>query len=291
MNIDLVLAILFSCTIFIIFQYFKKFEVNTLNAIIINYFIAASLAFIVPFKLIDFNYIISQPWFGIAVLLGFLFVSLFQVMAYASQEIGVATTTIANKITFIFPTLLGIIFFNEDWNTTKIVGLCIAAIAVFFSAGKRVKLTKGNSYVLIAVLFLGGGILEMLLNFVQNKLLNPVDTNLFFGVLFLLAFMFGLFTKAIKKRTTAFSKKDIKWGVILGIPNYFSMFFLLESLKTVPSSNAFPIANMGVILGSTFLSFVLFGEKVNAQRATALVMAILAIILISKFSIIESYLR
>ena len=77
------------------------------------------------------------------------------------------------------------------------------------------------------------------------------------------------------------SKKDILWGVILGVPNYFSMYLFLKSLDKIPTSTAFPVANMGVILGSTLLSVLLFKEQLSKRKLTALLFAVTAIILIS----------
>ena len=79
------------------------------------------------------------------------------------------------------------------------------------------------------------------------------------------------------------SKKDILWGIILGIPNYFSMYMLLKSLDELPSSTVFPIANMGVIICSTFLSVVLFKERISIKKALAIGCSVLAIILISYY--------
>ena len=283
MNLSLFLSIISASLLFSIFKYFKKYNVVILNAIVINYVIAASLSFIFPEETKSLGYAIQQPWFPITVLLGFLFIILFQVMAYASNHIGIATTTIANKITFIFPTLLGILFFNEDWNYIKIAGFLIAILSIFLSAEKKVQLQRGNSYLLISLLFFGGGVLESLLNYSSKELIAPGDVSIFFGYLFSFACLFGLlFMLSKHKKNHPFpSKKDIIWGIILGIPNYFSMWLLLESLKHIPSSSAFPIANMGVILGSTILSVILFQEKISLKKRIALACSILAIVLIS----------
>ena len=283
MNLSLFLSIISASLLFSIFRYFKKYNVVILNAIVINYIIAASLSFILPEETKSFEYAIQQPWFPFTILLGFLFIILFQVMAYASHQIGIATTTIANKITFIFPTLLGVLLFNEDWNYIKIAGFLIAILSIFLSAEKKIQLPSGNSYLLIALLFFGGGVLESLLNYSSKELIAPGDVSIFFGYLFSFACLFGLLFMLLKhrERHPFPTKKDIIWGIILGIPNYFSMWLLLESLKYIPSSSAFPIANMGVILGSTILSVILFQEKLSLKKGIALACSILAIVLIS----------
>ena len=283
MNLSLIISIIATSTLFNIFKFFEKYRVVSLNAIVINYLVASALAFVLPEEIKSFDYVLHQSWFPISILLGFLFVVLFQVMAYSSQKIDVSTTTIANKITFIFPTIMGILFFNEDWNYLKIIGFLVAITSIILTAENKRQFPKMKTYLVILILFFGGGILESLLSYCQKFLIQPSDTSIFFGYLFLFAFLFGLLILIwrVKKGEERPSKKDFFWGLILGIPNYFSMYFLLESLKTDSSSTVFPIANMGVILCSTFISILLFREKISRKKSFALLCSILAILLIS----------
>ncbi len=287
MSISLIISIVATSVLFTIFKFFEKYKVVSINAIVMNYMVASALAFIIPEETKPILYAINQPWFPIIILLGFLFVMLFQVMAYSSQKIDISTTTIANKITFIFPTIMGILFFKEPWNYLKIIGFSVAIASIILSAESKRKFPKLKTYFILLILFFGGGILEILLSYSQKFLIVASDTSIFFGYLFFFAFIFGLFIllRQIKNGKNKPSKKDLLGGVILGIPNYFSMYFLLDSLNDLPSSSVFPLANMGVILCSTLLSIVLFHEKLSKKKSLALLCSILAILLISFYDI------
>ena len=269
MSISLIISILATSILFTIFKFFEKYKVVSINAIVMNYMVASALAFIIPEETKPIFYAINQPWFPIIILLGFLFVMLFQVMAYSSQKIDISTTTIANKITFIFPTIMGILFFKEPWNYLKIIGFSVAIASIILSAENKRKFPKIKTYFVLLILFFGGGFLEILLSYSQKFLIVPADTSIFFGYLFLFAFIFGVFILLwkVKNGQKKPSQKDILWGLILGIPNYFSMYFLLDSLNDLPSSSVFPIANMGVILCSTLFSIVLFQEKLSKKKS------------------------
>ena len=287
MSLNLLFSIISTALLFNIFKYFKKYKIVTLNAIIVNYIIASGLSFIIPSEIKSIDYALQQPWFPISILLGLFFVLLFQLMAYSSQKIDISSTTIANKITFIFPTAMGILIFDEDWSVLKIIGFFVAITSILLIVEEKRNVPKKSSFIIILILFLGGGLLECLLNFSNKELIAPLDTSIFFGYLFFFAFCFGvliLVWKLIKgERAPTF--KDVFWGIILGIPNYFSMYLLLESLDELPSSSVFPIANMGVILISTILSVILFREKISKKKGVALVCSILAILLISFYDI------
>ncbi len=287
MSTSLIISILATSILFTIFKFFEKYKVVSLNAIVMNYMVASALAFSIPQEIKPIFYAINQPWFPISILLGFLFVTLFQVMAYSSQNIDISTTTIANKTTFIFPTIMGIFLFNEEWNYMKIVGFSVAVASIVLSAESKRKFPKLKTYFVLLILFFGGGFLEILLSYSQKLLIAPSDTSIFFGYLFLFAFIFGVFILLwkVKNGQKKPSQKDILWGLILGIPNYFSMYFLLESLNDLPSSSVFPIANMGVILCSTLFSILLFQEKTTKKKSLALLCSILAILFISFYDI------
>ncbi len=283
MYIEFVLSICISALLLNIFKYFHKYKVVTLNAIVINYIIAGGLSFIIQGEAISLAKAASEPWIGIALVLGILFIVLFNLMAYCSEHLGVASTSIANKITFIFPTFLWIIFYSEPISFIKILGLLIALLAIFLTGEKSKHTSSKGSYLLLISLFIGGGLLDTLLSYAQQELVPQENISIFFGYLFLFAFIFGLIFMIFQKFRghPLPSKKDIIWGVILGVPNYYSMFLFLRSLENIPTSTAFPVANMGVILGSTILSMILFKEQLSKRKSIALFCALTAIMLIS----------
>ncbi|HRB19940.1 MAG TPA: hypothetical protein PKZ14_07645, partial [Chitinophagales bacterium] len=70
-------------------------------------------------------------------------------------------------------------------------------------------------------------------------------------------------------------------GIILGIPNYFSLYFLLKTLDTLTwqSSIIFPINNLGIVGLSAIAGVALFQEKMNTQKIIGFILAISSIIL------------
>jgi len=79
------------------------------------------------------------------------------------------------------------------------------------------------------------------------------------------------------------SKKSLLFGLVLGIPNYFSIYILLKALEGsgLESSIVFPINNMGVVLVSTLISLIWFGEKLSIKNYIGVAISILAISLIA----------
>ncbi|MBR5502370.1 MAG: EamA family transporter, partial [Oscillospiraceae bacterium] len=75
--------------------------------------------------------------------------------------------------------------------------------------------------------------------------------------------------------------KDLLFGVIIGVPNFFSSRFLLLSLSSVPAVIAYPTFSVAAMLIVTMAGVVLFGEKLTRQQWLALGGILLALILLN----------
>jgi len=281
----LIVSILFSAILTIIFKYFQKYKVNTPVAIVFNYVVAGGLAFIFSQHLPSIFKFMEFEWFWASVGLALLFVTLFNLLAFTSQKIGIAQAQIASKTTFIFP---AIIWFSSEGNALmKVMGIAVAIIAVFITAREKNKPASQNhsNFILIVTLFIGGGLLDVLLSYAEKVLIPDNELSLFSGYSFALAGLLGaiqLIYKLITKKIEV-KKKDIIAGVTLGIPNYFSIFLFLTALSyaELETSVAFTVANMGIIITATLLGALLFKEHLSRRKLISLALALIAILLVS----------
>lgn len=77
-------------------------------------------------------------------------------------------------------------------------------------------------------------------------------------------------------------EKRIGWS-FLGIPNYFSVYFLLKALKSnvLESSGIFTVNNVGIVMLSTVAGIVLFHEKLLRKNWIGIGLAIASIALVA----------
>lgn len=275
----LALSIVISSVIFAIFKLFNKFGVNNLQAIIVNYIVAASLGFLLFGSLPTLGQLNSG--FGYTALaIGFLFITLFNVMAKVTQTNGVSVASVANKMSVIIPVIVAFTLYNETITILKISGIVLALAGIFLVTSKP-KTNTPNNWFLPIVLFVGSGFLDSLLNFAENKVVDPNQLGLFTPTAFMVAAIFGtiylLYTKQIP------TLKSVGFGILLGVPNYFSIFILLKALNTpeLESSFVFPINNMGVVLLSSLISIVAFSEKLSLKNYVGVLLSVIAIFLIA----------
>ncbi|MCD6116365.1 EamA family transporter, partial [bacterium] len=76
----------------------------------------------------------------------------------------------------------------------------------------------------------------------------------------------------------AVDKKSFLRGLILGVPNFFSSFFLLSALKKLNASFVYPAVSISVILLTAFSSRFLWGEKISKYGKIAIIIGGVAII-------------
>ena len=234
----------------------------------------------------SFAEIPNQPWFIGATCLGALFVSIFFVMAMTAQKNGVSVTSVAGKMSVVIPVFFGVFLYNESVTFLKIAGIIIALVAVYLASVKEKSSTSKNAGLFFPVLlFLGSGAIDTILKFVESNYLPKNEVSIFSGSLFGIAAIFAaiiLIIKTIKKKEP-FGIKNIIAGVILGIPNYFSIVFLIKALQTegFESSTLFTVNNVGIVLLSTIVGIVVFKEQFSVKNKIGVALAILGIVIVA----------
>jgi len=112
------------------------YKINTLQAIVVNYFTAALTGLISYQGSTTVNQILNKDWFLGAIFLGVLFISIFNVMALTAQRNGLSVASVASKMSVIIPVIFGLYAYKESLNYQKGIGILLALIAVYLTSIK-----------------------------------------------------------------------------------------------------------------------------------------------------------
>jgi len=283
----LLLCILFTTALVLIFKTFERYAINNFQAIVFNYITAGLLCFVLIGEPVNIHQITSQEWFPSSLLIGSLFIILFNVMAVSAQKVGISITSVATKISLCIPVIFGFWYFGDSMKILKIVGIVLALSSIYFTSKKeeKHKLTSPVLLIIPVVLFFGSGILDTLLIY-NLETHNLVDRGLdlpFNSVLYSVAALLGIPVVVYKHFTgNKIQLKNIIAGICLGIPNLFSIVFFLKSLNHYPESTfVFPIINMGIVAASAIFANVLFKEHLSRVNRWGIVIAMISILLLS----------
>jgi len=281
--IFLLLSILSSSAIFIVFKLFGTYKVNTLQAIVFNYFTAFTIGILSHENTINYAELPNKTWFIGAIILALLFICVFNVMAITSQKNGVSVAAVAGKMAVIIPVLFGVFLYKEQLSLFKMSGIILGLFAVYFITlkNKTTKIKKGT-LLFPLLLFIGSGVIDTSIKFIQKNYVPSADTNLFSGILFGLAGIFGIIVYSIKP--SPITLKNGVAGITLGIINYYSIYYLLKALdiKNMPSSIIFSINNVAIVALCTILGLFIFKEKLSCKNWIGIAIAIISILLITQ---------
>jgi drug/metabolite transporter (DMT)-like permease len=264
---------------------FDVFKINTLQAIVVNYVIALSFGLITSNTSVSITEIPKEPWFLGAFCLGFLFISIFNIMGITAQRNGLSVASVAGKMSVVIPIVFGIIVYNEGVGFVKIIGIVMALIAVYLSSAKSdTNLVKFKNLLFPLLLFIGSGVLDTGLKYVETTSVSNGDEPMFLATIFGCAFILGMFvviTQMINGKFQ-FHWKNIIGGIVLGVPNYYSMEFLLKAFKTdIESSTLFTINNVGIVILTTVFALVFFKEKLIKKNWIGILLAVISILLVA----------
>ena len=286
--LDLALSILCSSFIFVVFKLFSKYKVQTLYAIIMNYIVASFTGFVMYSRGIDFQNLLSSPWFWQTFVLGILFIVVFNIMAKSSQVYGVGVTSVATKMSLIVPVVFALLYYGEVLSTLQVIGVLTALVAVYLATltPKTVVISKQDLW-LPTLVFLGSGIIDTSIKYIQEAHLKDEEFPLFSATVFGAAACSGILFLLVKNRSTLFKANfnNVFGGIFLGIPNYFSIYFLLRALKneTWNSASIFTLNNISIVLLTTLLGIVLFRERLGFKNWLGVALAVASIIFVALF--------
>ena len=193
--IDIIYTTITFSSMLVLFKYFGKYGVNNLQAIIVNYFTAGTLSLIVAHNndiKISLPDIIYSTYIIPSLIIGFLFIVTFNLLAFGTQKIGIAISTVANKMSMIIPVIIGISLFSEKLGMFKLIGIVLAISAIYMTSTKSGKLSFDKKFLpIILLIFFGQGMADGTLSWAQKFSINDENTPLFFASVFLIAGILG----------------------------------------------------------------------------------------------------
>ncbi len=273
------------------FKVVERLGLNNLHVIVFNYWTCVITGSLVNGNFPVNNINIAQDWFPWALAMGFLLILLFNIIAFSAQRIGIAVTSVANKLSLVIPFLFSIYLYNERASFVKLTGIVVALVAVAMTCYSRQDSRPGMAkrttwqYLLPIILFIGSGVLDTMIKYVEESFLDGTNNNDYLTTAFLSAAVIGLGSLAVQ---WILHKKAVSWkavvaGIAIGIPNYFSIWCLVQVLKLYKgnSSAILPINNMGIVVFSALMAWMLFKERLTVLNWCGVALAVIAIALIA----------
>ncbi|MGN6648333.1 MAG: hypothetical protein ACTHJT_17540 [Cytophaga sp.] len=284
--IYLFLTVLCTSALFILFRVYNNLKINIFQTIVWNYVVCTLTGIAYQYDLLSqalytkhMNTVIASS------MVGSCFLPIFFLIGTSTRLAGLTPTTMANKLSMIIPAGFAILIGLAPFTWLQFGAIVIGILAVFFSSQNQngTQDTVARPY-LPWLVFITAGLLDLAIMYVNNKIATEESAGLFSIHTFAAAASWGLLaltTLLVLKKDT-FQGKAILSGIVLGIPNYFSVYFLLKTLNYFhhDGSFVFPALNLSIILFTAVFSLIVFREKFSSRLTIGLLLAISSILLL-----------
>lgn len=285
--INIIYTILLFNILIIGFKMFQKYKVDNLQALIANYLTGAVCSYLFLETTFSLDYILQVSWLYHAIIIGTLFFIVFNLYSFGIQKVGISITTVANKMSLIIPVGAALLLYPKSnaFDLLKGIAFLLAIIGIYLSSTTGGKLNFNKKYLwLIVLVFIGQGISDAIFNDFAQKFPEE-GSYLFFMVLFFFASITGILILLGQSITSKkpLQLKNLFWGVIFGVPNFFSLVFFLKALEdpNISSAEVFPLVSMGVVVSSSVIGLLIFKEKLTQNNWIGILVSICAIYLFS----------
>lgn len=289
--IYLIGSIVLSSWLTLSFKFIERYRIPTLQAIVVNYFVCVITGALVQGDFPFSNTTLNEKWFPWALVMGTTFIVSFNIIGFTAQRMGVAVASVANKLSLVVPFLFSIYLYQESVTVLKVAGILLALVSVWLTSMPNATASPSGAthqkqlLWLPVLLFVGSGLLDTMIKYVETSYLNTANQNAFLITAFLVAGLFGLMYMllGIYRGNIQWDNRSLWAGLIIGVPNYFSIWCLVQVLKayTGNSTAIIPVNNMGIVLFSTLMAMWLFREKLSAMNWTGIALAVIAIAMIA----------
>jgi len=283
----LILSIVSSSFIYIIFKLLDVFRIKIFPVIVVNYITATLTGYFFRESNFTINEILSADWIYVSAIIGILFIATFYLIGISSQKAGITLTGISTKMSVVFPILLSIFYYGEKIYFLKTIGIILAVLAIVLSSVKGKDEQQGNAkYIFPLILFLSMGLVDSLVKFNQEEFLKDTgiieSTTVVFAVSALVSV--AILIVYTLKTHNFFKKEAVFFGIILGIANFGSLYFLILALNAGfwDSSVVFAVNNSAIILISVLAGRFFFKEKLLWINWSGVALSMLAIIALSQ---------
>ncbi len=283
----LVLCILTTCTLFVVLRASARYHIDRWQVTGINYAVAALVGLGISPSAIP--HVLADPTaLGLALIIGALFVFIFYVMTSLTQQVGLSYMTIVSKMSLAIPVVFSWWYYKDSLSVWQGLGVLLALVSVVLinvRKGGETEAQRKNSlltYAMAAVLFLGCGIGDSLFKVFNQEAAMRVAASDFTIAIFVVGALGAMVVNAFTLLTgkTKWRSASLWAGLAIGIPNYFSIFFLATALQFYPGTVFYPIFNTAMLLLMALVGVFVFKEKLNVWNMIGLAMTLGAVALL-----------
>ena len=274
--IYLILAILCSAGVSIFMRASEKYCQGHYGILLMNYVVCVLAGLILTGRGLTQTDGKGMPVtivFGVVT--GLLYCGSFILLQWNVRKNGVILSSTFMKLGVIVPAVLAVVWFGERPGWNQGLGFILAITAILMIHLEKGKIRTEKAYTIgLLLLLLGGGLGDSMAK-LYDVYGNPGLGSFFLMLSFLVS---GIISGILVFRGgEKITKYEVLFGVLIGIPNYFSARFLLWALADIPAVITYPTYSIAAMALIGAAGVLMFREKLTKRQWGAYLLVILAV--------------
>lgn len=216
---------------------------------------------------------------GLGIASGILYLLCFVLLRQSIRHNGVVLSSASMKLGGVLvPVVTAVLFFREQIRLLQLLGAALAVLAILLINIEKEDIDHGGKKIWLLLLLALNGLTDTMAN-IYDKTGSEALKNHYLFYTFLAALVLA-FAAALWKRERV-TRGDIGFGLLIGIPNYYSARFLLLALGKVPAVIVYPVYSVGTIITITLVGLAAFREKLSRRKSGALILILAALVVLN----------
>jgi len=277
--IDLILAIACSAMVSIVMRLSERRVSGNISMLMVNYLMCLAVAGV---------YMGPANWFprtegitfavGLGVLNGLLYLLGFVMLQLNVKRNGVVLSATFMRLGLLVPMIVSVFVFREMPEAFQWIGFLLAVAAIILINLEKEQTAmkfKGGLFLLL----LAGGSADTMSKLFEELGQSQLSEQFLFYT-FLSAFLLCAGLACFRKEKPGWT--EVFYGLLVGIPNYFSARFLLRALGKLPAVLVYPTYSVATIVVVTLAGVFIFRERLGRRQKLALCVILAALVLLNR---------
>jgi len=208
---------------------------------------------------------------------GVLYLASFVLLQVNVRRNGVVLSSTFMKLGLLVTMVISVCFYKEIPSLIQSVGFVLAIGAILLINYRKESGSAGFKSGLLWLLLCGGMADAMSKIFEESGVPGMEGQFLFFT--FFTALIFCILCMLAKGQRIG--RWEAIFGLLIGIPNFYSSKFLLRALEDVAAVIAYPVYSVAGILVVTLAGVAFFRERLEKRQWIALALILTALVLLN----------
>lgn len=288
----LITSVLCSVSVSVVLKFARQYGVDIRQAIAANYLAAILLCWFLLNPSLSILQAPGTPW-GILLLLGVLLPTVFVAMFNAVRFAGIVRSDAAQRLSLFIPLLAAFFLFGETFTSRKVLAIGLGLLALICLLKRHAPAAPANGpadaahsneaagsglWLWPLAVWLGYGVCDILF-----KQVARTGTAFASGLLVAFSLALVLMVIYLLVKRVAWRLSHLAVGLGLGTLNFANIYTYIRAHQSLPNDPAivFSAMNIGVISLGALAGTVLFRERLSAVNVVGLVLAVVAVILMT----------